>query len=465
MMERGLQLVGILFLLVGTTAHALSVLVEVKPNAGGGPVHAGGFIFDINVTASTATGMTFHVVITEESDTFHAPQLSVGLSALHRDGAGFSLDPFGTLHATRASHSATCDVTVSRHELDNPELVFSFVNPAVAVIDGKPVSMPSQTMYVARLKDFATPQPVASAPQASLQPTAPHAWSEIAYAGIPAPDATTRVPLVRLTNQGARGLVFVLEFSAPDSEAYRFPRDADIVVRLHRPNGQVVEPAPDGHRGQVGVGNAGWESHGYDYVFPWQENILEEAWIECRLFGRTYWVEVPYGFTRNPSDALPPIRALTGPPVLAPAVKTMNVKRDEILPWAYASYDLGQIQNAWSASVHVANPFNPQADIVIGGVSDLHAPRTSIEISSSDSRRPLMSREVGIRFPHDSLLRIDSFVFNTNGSSREERVWGTARVTVDDRSYQFTLPSSLFKYVHGMVEKYPKTPIPRRAKW
>ena len=40
------------------------------------------------------------------------------------------------------------------------------------------------------------------------------------------------------------------------------------------------------------------------YVFPWQRNRFDEAWIELALPHDKFWIEIPYGFTRNPSDPL-----------------------------------------------------------------------------------------------------------------------------------------------------------------
>jgi hypothetical protein len=69
------------------------------------------------------------------------------------------------------------------------------------------------------------------------------------------------------------------------------------------------------------------------------------------------------------------------------------------------------------------------------------------------------SRAMEIRLHEDGLRRSDAFSFYRNPGS-ENRDWGTACMTVEDRSYSFTLPSSLFRYTHGSPD-YPKPPIPR----
>jgi hypothetical protein len=140
---------------------------------------------------------------------------------------------------------------------------------------------------------------------------------------------------------------------------------------------------------------------------------------------------------------------------------------DEILPWDYVEYDLGEIQNQWRAEVHVSNPFDAAAEVILYrhdtaiGKSmylwDLHTPQTRIEIDDPLTRR-LPSRAMEIRLHEDGLRRSDSFSFYRNPGS-VNRGWGTAIMTVEDRSYSFTLPSSLFRYTHGSPD-YPKPPIP-----
>jgi hypothetical protein len=317
-----------------------------------------------------------------------------------------------------------------------------------------------------------TPNPrLTAAPSAQVEPSLPHQWTDIVYPLIPAMDGEARIPLVRVSNGGAQGFRFDLIYVS-QSDNVQLPRDADIVVRLHRSDGQVISLPPDDRRGQVGWSSGGLGGASFDHVyfFPWQENTLEEAWIECRLPSRTYWIEIPYGFTRNPTDPLKSIKTLTGSPVLAPSMQSMGEK-DQILPWVYATYDLGEIQNRWRASVQVSNPGDAKAEVVLyrndGAVGrsrylwNIQAPRTSIDIADP-SGRIVTALAMGTRLHEDGMRRSDSFAFNRDVRG-EERSWGTATVRVDDREYQFTLPSSLFRYLHGIVGTYPKAPIRRKA--
>lgn len=303
----------------------------------------------------------------------------------------------------------------------------------------------------------------ASPAQQADKPEPRHNWTSITYPSIPSRESQKNAPPSILLNNDGIALGFHMVFSAKD--ANELPSDEAIVVRLHRPNGQIIEPKPSEPRGKIGAGNfaLGFMSYPYTYLFPWQENSLEEAWIECRLPGQTYWVEIPYGFTRNPADPLKSTDAPAGSPTLAPAMKNLG-DNDQILPWVYVTYDLGEIQNRWRASVQVGNPFDTEAEIILyrddsavgrsAFLWDIHSPKTSIQITG------LTAMTMGIRLHDDGMRRSDSFKFNRNPSG-QQRNWGTATVKVEDRSYQFTVPSSLFKYVHGIVREYPKTPIPR----
>jgi hypothetical protein len=123
-------------------------------------------------------------------------------------------------------------------------------------------------------------------------------------------------------------------------------------------------------------------------------------------------------------------------------------------------YDLGEIQNGWGLRVDFANPLDDLAEIVlfqedsqVGPSKDLldeHSPRTAIEIEQP--RAPMlegkcMSSRLD-RWGNTGGTRSDTFQFNRNPGTAE-RCWGTARIKVDDKSYECVLPSSLFKSAHG----------------
>lgn len=298
-----------------------------------------------------------------------------------------------------------------------------------------------------------------------------HKWTTIAYPPLPSMPEGTITPSLSLNHPDEDGFQFVLNYYvARNSDEPRPEKPAadKITVRLHLPDGKVVEPKVDALRGGVGFGNSRGVTYHYPYKFPWSRNVLEEAWIELRLPERTFWVEVPYGFLRNPTAAQTPLEARSGPPKLAAKMKDMD-KKDSIVPWHHARYDLGPIQNNWHLSVSLANPFDAQAEIVLYRDSsqvgksmylwDLHSPRTTIRIKQPGDA-VLQSRCISLRLHDDGMRRSDSFKFNRN-PGEDERCWGTAAIKVDDKSYEFLVPSSLFKYVHGVADPYHKALVPR----
>jgi hypothetical protein len=295
-----------------------------------------------------------------------------------------------------------------------------------------------------------------------------HNWDHIAYPTLPALPDGFQAPTLALYKRDA-GLQFSLSYYVPATKEPRNepPSAEKITVRLHSADGKIAEPEPDENRGAFGIGDHRGHLCGYDYRFPWKRNVLEEAWIELRLPGQAYWVEIPYGFTRNPGDRLTPAVARRGKPAFTATMKP--AKKDRLVPWLFVNYDLGSIQNGWALSVNLANPLDTEAEIVLFrndseiGKSmylwELHSPRTTIGIKQPAGWM-LESRGMSIRLHEDGLRRSDSFKFNRN-PGQDERCWGTVSIKVDDKSYECVVPSSLFKYLHGVADPYNKALLPR----
>ncbi len=236
-----------------------------------------------------------------------------------------------------------------------------------------------------------------------------------------------------------------------------------IIVRLHLPEGKVVEPNNENYPGWDGAGSSLGMTYSRMYLFPWARNRLDEAWIEVRLPAQTYWVEVPYGFTRNPTDPRPPTERDRGNPVFATAMKNLP-QNDRIVPWLQVEYDLGEIQNHWKLLPNVANPFRAGIDLTLyhepdSGSWRLDAPSTAVAIKTADGTSnegsKIASRENGL------LERIDTFRIGADGCGDKAREWGTIIARVDDKSFGFVVPSSLFKYVHGTSDALHKQLLPR----
>jgi len=124
-----------------------------------------------------------------------------------------------------------------------------------------------------------------------------------------------------------------------------------ITARLYRANGEIVEPTADGKKllntpaGGRHVSGPNWRPLPQVMTrFPWGTNALEECWIEVSMGPERYWLEIPYGFDRNPADPLPP-SIPGGPPKFASAMKSLT-EHDHVLRWQNVHYDLGEIQMA-----------------------------------------------------------------------------------------------------------------------
>jgi hypothetical protein len=293
-------------------------------------------------------------------------------------------------------------------------------------------------------------------PQAQV-PAQAHKWARIQFPQLPAlPDGSMPGGATVWNNLGSRGFVFSMSFGGRSAEADK------MIVRLHRPDGTIVDPEHDSSRGLVSTNPGGTP---YMYIFPWGRNVLEEAWIEMKVTGRTYWFELPYGFSRDPSAPLQPEEEKRGRPTIAPAMATMSPD-DRIVPWLYVNYDLGTIQNGWSLSAEMANPFDANANVILYKGPEnrqawsLDSPKTSIDIVEPNGAT-LRSTCVNMHIHDDRLRRSDTFRFNRAGGRNDSRGWDTAEINVDDVKYTFTIPSSLSKYVHGTATPQNKAMLSR----
>lgn len=172
-----------------------------------------------------------------------------------------------------------------------------------------------------------------------------------------------------------------------------------------------------------------------------------------RVAGRTYWIEVPYGFLRDPLAPLAPADSKSGLPAFAPAMKKMGAD-DLIVPWTKIEYELGPIQNGWRLSLQQSNPFDAECTVTLyreDGSWELDKPKTSVGIVE-DGGRKLPASKVAVRLT-DPFRRVDDFKF-ARYPGNDIRDWGTLTITVDDIPKSIVIPSSLFKYTHGIAGPY-----------
>lgn len=225
-----------------------------------------------------------------------------------------------------------------------------------------------------------------------------------------------------------------------------------LTARLHRASEEVVDPTPEGKQFlnapmsfQTGSPPAGVDP-GCQVLtlFPWGPNTMGESWIEVSTGTERYWVEIPYGFDRNPHDLLPPPMP-GGPPKMAPAMKHLT-SHDHVVRWLTVRYDLNEIHNGWSLSLTQSNSGDGQSEAV---VDCLYAkPRTALRILD------LNGGETGVvGLPAASDPRYEGEqpknVFLLGHNQDNVRCWGQIELIVGDTSYRVVVPSSLYKYKHG----------------
>jgi hypothetical protein len=301
---------------------------------------------------------------------------------------------------------------------------------------------------------------------AKAAPETTHAWQRIAYPSVPVSGLDRGLSVS--VDSGSRDSVPALRVSIHWGTSRGHPEErppgdiADagkIEARLHLSDGTIVSPLPGGFGRWMGVGGGLGTDWSLMYRFPWSGNKLEEGWIEVRLPQQTFWVELPYGFTRKPSDPMV-ADGDRGYPAFPPAMKELPAK-DVLVPWLYVEYDFGQIQKDWRLRARVSNPFTARAEAILyreNGQWDLHQPRTAMETQWPGGRDG--GSCVGIRRT-DVFSRTDDYLLGHGPGGEKGRLWGKLVVKVDDSSYECAIPSSLFRYVHGVTDPYHKQRLPR----
>ena len=296
-----------------------------------------------------------------------------------------------------------------------------------------------------------------------------HEWRSISYPDLPTQFASgTSAPTIRCSDDGIQ---FSLAFSWSDDDAkedsFKLPNGSEIKLQLHYTNEKIVEPSNSTFDGELMTfGRRGYSSGSFTCTFPWSENEMLEGWLHVSTSGREYWLEIPYGFTRDPKiEKLP--TAKTGPPELPAALKPFPEK-SHIVNWKHVNYNLGEIQNGWRLSLQHANPFDANSEIILYrddsavGKSmflwDIHEPKTRLSIKHENGFN-LTSRIMKLRLHDDGMRRSDSFEFNRNPGNDSLRDWGTMVIEVGEKSWTTAMPSSLFRYVHGRADHYNESSI------
>jgi len=306
----------------------------------------------------------------------------------------------------------------------------------------------------------------ALAPAASTRGFAADApWQRIAYPAISIPGTDHDLMEVRLSSGGNGGpgdeprhLRCDLLWSAMMRDGRTpLPLPAPIAdektisATLHTPGGTHA-PANTKDLHWVGLSNAGGVTRFLVFIFPWGRNALDEAWIELRAAGRTYWIEVPYGFARNPDAPELPDRT-RGAPVFPATIGPLG-DRDALVPWLSVFYDLGPLPNGGRLSLAMENNGDARAKVTLDydatsrrSPFTLDTPRVTAEIQVPE-RTVLTGRETGrLLNPRRSI-----FEFARHSTRIPARLWGTVVIEVDGYRTTKTVPSSLFSLLHGVTD-------------
>jgi hypothetical protein len=205
-------------------------------------------------------------------------------------------------------------------------------------------------------------------------------------------------------------------------------------------------------------GNSLGRPYDLTYQFHWGANILEEAWIELQLPGQTYWCKIPYGFTRNPKDALAPAGPASGAAFIAAAIKNCK-KEDKILSWTQVNYDSVRIHSDWFYELIFSNGEEATAEIVLyrddkaggknGRLWKLDAPKTALSLREATGE-VIICQPKDTRLHDDGMHRSDKF--RLIGKASYVRGWATIRITIADEQDERVIPSSLYRHADGKTK-------------
>jgi hypothetical protein len=292
----------------------------------------------------------------------------------------------------------------------------------------------------------------------NLTELAVHHWAYIEYPwNLPnCPTFLIGWPAGGLPGESSRGLrMDVLNIS----QGFAFLKTNPITAKLFRTDGQIVEPTAEGKKllnaptgTSTGMVPGEEPSPQVLTYFPWGPNVLEESWIKVTIGSERYWVEVPYGFDRNPADPLAPAKT-NGPPRFAPEMNSLN-EHDHVVRWDKVQYDLGYTANGRELKLIQHNPFDAQSDVSLYSDSkseNVYSPRTQVRLFEGDNTI-ITGRCVNIHLGDDYLGRTDTFNLIERGTELP-RVWGKIEVRVGDQTFNVTVPSSLYRYCHGHASK------------
>lgn len=268
------------------------------------------------------------------------------------------------------------------------------------------------------------------------------------------------LPAVTVDNAGEKGMKVTFKYYLPsknDQEEHGkveaenveavFYRDTEQPVKL---TGEFTNNIPAGSGPPPDERN---RSCRHVFMVPWGPNSMDDAWVVLRLNGRNFWIEIPYGFSRNPDEALEPADPHRSGPVFPVPVARLT-REDLVIPWEFVTYRIDDWPKKGAGVwINLSNPDDASAELSLSRFDgDVREPRAALTIINGKwQNNP--GRCVSLTLITSDPIRTQMFKFSRSGT--DDRRWGSVHLSIGKVTRTFTVPSSLFNYVHGHV-RFPK---------
>ncbi|HWB04044.1 MAG TPA: hypothetical protein VG796_13535 [Verrucomicrobiales bacterium] len=266
------------------------------------------------------------------------------------------------------------------------------------------------------------------------------------------------VPTVRVENKEKEGMILTLSYFLPSEFEQKKSGKVEaekVTAELYRNQEKPVAlkgvfdshiywgSGPEGQYRELATTHA--------FTIPWGPNAFDDAWVRLDLKDRVFWVELPYGFMRDPKDPPAPEDPKRESPKTTPFSQKKPGPQDLIIPWEYVSYRLGKFREGGSVIVNVANTFDAMTELVLwnfsGGVREPECTVANVIVPGYEKTGQCISLTL-----EKSSDPFRSQLFRYSRGSGDGRHWCQVRVTVEKEARTLTMPSSLVDYVHGHAD-------------
>ncbi len=286
-------------------------------------------------------------------------------------------------------------------------------------------------------------------------PLEKHRWVRIAYPKPAAWRKDVTMPGIVIENKGAEGMELTFDYYLPsqfDQERNGKSKPEKATAQLYLNKEKPVTLM--GRSGSMPYLGSGPQDEYREYctthtfVIPWGRNALDDAWVVLRFKGHNFWVELPYGFSRNPDDPPVNVKEDRTNPVFPVAAKQLG-REDLIIPWEYVTYQSDDAPKNRGILVHLSNPFDAAGELELWGFpGDVREPLATLTLIDGFGREN-SGECVALSLERDSGRRQ---MFFYGRSPSDCRHWGTVRFAIGDKVRTFTIPSSLFDMCQGHAD-------------